>query len=538
MPSVFLSYDHEDSDRAATIARALEGHGHAVWWDRHIHGGAEYNSEIEGAVDRSDAVVVLWSKSSVRSAWVRDEAAEGRDRGKLIPVLIDRIKPPMGFRQYQTIDAAGWSGGRRIPRLNELLHSVDSVAQANSTSTKTAAIPDQLPKTGTMPSATGDGISRRVLVGGGAAAAAAALTGGGFWWFAHERVDPAFQALMNEGEEAVRNGTVDERTLHIFEQSVAMRPESAKAWGLLALVASMQMQSAEPKQTAQLLQQAKTAARRAISIDSREPNALLAMFDLEGSTLDWATRDRRLREIIGIDAKNVGAIAQLVVLLQATGLTKESWSLNERALVLEPLSADFLSKRALKLWIGGRTSQADKVIDQVRALYPTSWWPWWVRFLILAFSARPRAAAAMLDGNLTMDGQLAEAALWRVSLTALEQRSRRTISKAKDACIIAARTSAGLAGESVMILSALGEVDMAFDIADGFLLSRGSIVRRDQPQSTEVVNNAAWRINTQWMFTPPAAVMRADPRFLQLCDGVGLTDYWQKRGVTPDYRQT
>ena len=112
MASVFLSYDHEDPVRAAPIAAALEAHGHSVWWDRHIHGGAEYDSEIEGAVERAQAVIVLWSQNSVRSAWVRDEAAEGRDAGKLIPILIDNVKPPMGFRQYQAIDLAAWTGGR------------------------------------------------------------------------------------------------------------------------------------------------------------------------------------------------------------------------------------------------------------------------------------------------------------------------------------------------------------------------------------------------------------------------------------------
>lgn len=130
MASVFLSYDHEDADRAAPIAAALEKAGHSVWWDRHLHGGAEYNSEIEGAVERADAVAVLWSERSVRSAWVRDEAAEGRDSGKLVPVLIDAVRPPMGFRQYQTIDWAGWKGGTRIPRLEQLLDSITRVSDA------------------------------------------------------------------------------------------------------------------------------------------------------------------------------------------------------------------------------------------------------------------------------------------------------------------------------------------------------------------------------------------------------------------------
>jgi hypothetical protein len=130
MASVFLSYDHEDSARAAPLAAALETSGHSVWWDRQIHGGAEYNSAIEDAVERSDAVIVLWSQKSVRSAWVRDEAAEGRDAGKLVPVLIDAVKPPMGFRQYQTIDLAGWSGGKRIPRLADILQAIDKLSIA------------------------------------------------------------------------------------------------------------------------------------------------------------------------------------------------------------------------------------------------------------------------------------------------------------------------------------------------------------------------------------------------------------------------
>ena len=124
MASVFLSYDHDDADRVAPIASALEKAGHSVWWDRHIHGGAEYNSEIESAVDRSDLVVVLWSEKSVRSAWVRDEAAEGRDQGKLVPALLDPVKPPMGFRQYQTVDLSG--GKKRVGDrpFGELLRAV------------------------------------------------------------------------------------------------------------------------------------------------------------------------------------------------------------------------------------------------------------------------------------------------------------------------------------------------------------------------------------------------------------------------------
>ena len=110
MASIFLSYVHEDSDKARRIARMLERAGHKVWWDRFIKGGAEYSDEIEAELNKANFVVVLWSEQSIHSTWVRDEAAAGRDSGRLIPARLDRSEPPMGFRQFQTIDLSGWKG--------------------------------------------------------------------------------------------------------------------------------------------------------------------------------------------------------------------------------------------------------------------------------------------------------------------------------------------------------------------------------------------------------------------------------------------
>ena len=110
MASVFLSYSREDGEKAEAVAAALERLGHSVWWDRQLQGGSRFSQEIDQALKRSDAVLVLWSHSSVESAWVQDEASEGRDSGRLVPVVLDESKPPLGFRQYQLIDLSGWKG--------------------------------------------------------------------------------------------------------------------------------------------------------------------------------------------------------------------------------------------------------------------------------------------------------------------------------------------------------------------------------------------------------------------------------------------
>jgi tetratricopeptide (TPR) repeat protein len=127
MAGVFLSYDREDAARARVIASALEKAGHSVWWDQHIRGGAQYSKEIDKALKAADAVVVLWSGRSVESAWVRDEAAAGRDSGRLVPVRLDSTDPPLGFRQYQAIDIPR---GRISAASSEaLLDAVDALAR-------------------------------------------------------------------------------------------------------------------------------------------------------------------------------------------------------------------------------------------------------------------------------------------------------------------------------------------------------------------------------------------------------------------------
>ena len=107
MGAIFLSYAREDRGCAEALARVLEGAGHQVWWDRRIESGLEFAAEIEAALDAADVVLVLWSHQSIKSRWVRGEAAIGGDSGRLVPALIDVAQPPIGLRQFQAFDLAG-----------------------------------------------------------------------------------------------------------------------------------------------------------------------------------------------------------------------------------------------------------------------------------------------------------------------------------------------------------------------------------------------------------------------------------------------
>jgi DNA-binding winged helix-turn-helix (wHTH) protein/tetratricopeptide (TPR) repeat protein len=388
------------------------------------------------------------------------------------------------------------------------------------------------------------GLSRREVAGG--AVGVMALGSIAAWSIVGSRHQWRFDALMQKAEHSIRNDTADDQTVKDLRDAASIRPDSARAWGFIAYLRSIDTVSADTRKTERARDEAQDAAARALALDPRQPYALLATFQLEGSTIDWVGRDARLRQIISIDPANVSAIRELVLLTQAAGMNRESWDWNERALAIVPFSVDFLGKRALKLWIAGRVSQADKVIDQVEALYPSNPWPQWVRFLICAMTGRPRAARAILDTNPAILETPAALALWRTFLNAVDEASLENIAKARSACVQAAETAGGFAVDTVMMLSLLGQVDTAFDIANGFLLSRGPVISKGQPIAlvvskgkaprTHDLNDATWRVNTQYLFTPPCKAMRADARFLPLCEGMGLTAYWRARGVSPDYQ--
>lgn len=146
MSRVFVSYARSDAETAQRLAGLLVAAGHEVWWDREIHGGSRFSQEIDKALQEAEAVVVLWSIESVQSAWVQDEAAEGRDSGRLVPVLLDKTRPPLGFRQFQTILLTDCKGTAAPENMPELLRAIAKTCGADDQSTR-LAVAAPVPKT-------------------------------------------------------------------------------------------------------------------------------------------------------------------------------------------------------------------------------------------------------------------------------------------------------------------------------------------------------------------------------------------------------
>jgi len=124
MTDIFLSYAREDKDRVAPLAERLIAEGFDLWWDTRISSGAEFSKEIELQLNAAAVVVVAWSRASVESLWVADEASVGLTKGNLVPIRLDDVEPRLGFRQIQTIDFSGSTPVSDDAGINALLDTL------------------------------------------------------------------------------------------------------------------------------------------------------------------------------------------------------------------------------------------------------------------------------------------------------------------------------------------------------------------------------------------------------------------------------
>jgi hypothetical protein len=128
--NVFVSYARRDRERVLALVSALERDGLSVWWDPNLVPGKRFRDMITRELEAADSVVVVWTAASIQSDYVQDEAEEARERGALVPVRLEPVKPPAGFRQVQAADLSQWTGSSEHPEFRMLLSAVRTLVEA------------------------------------------------------------------------------------------------------------------------------------------------------------------------------------------------------------------------------------------------------------------------------------------------------------------------------------------------------------------------------------------------------------------------
>jgi len=109
MADIFISYSKGEPGPTESLAAALRARGYTVWWDTNVLTGDNFRDVIVRELKEAAAVIVVWTKRSVRSEWVISEATRAKQMRKLIPIrtreigLLD-IPPPFDVLQTDFCD--------------------------------------------------------------------------------------------------------------------------------------------------------------------------------------------------------------------------------------------------------------------------------------------------------------------------------------------------------------------------------------------------------------------------------------------------
>ena len=91
---VFLSHSSKNRKKASEIVSKLKAHKIPVWYsDKNIVGAQQWHDEIGKALKRCDWFIVLLSKNSVESSWVKRELTyalkHSQYENHILPILIE-----------------------------------------------------------------------------------------------------------------------------------------------------------------------------------------------------------------------------------------------------------------------------------------------------------------------------------------------------------------------------------------------------------------------------------------------------------------
>ena len=381
-------------------------------------------------------------------------------------------------------------------------------------------------------------VSRRWLLAGGAAALSA---GGLAWWrFGAPTANPESTRLVAEARVVLRAGTpaTDREAIALIERAVAVAPDDAVAWGLLALAHARADQHASPDAVVSLTAVIDNAAERALALDPANADAQAALALAIPYFGDWLATERRFDAVLADHPGHVILQDARIFLLGAVGRMRESGLARVDVAPSAPFDANMQYGLIYGLWFLGRIEEADRVASRAMEMWPGHYGVWFARLWLLAGTQRYNRALDQIEDAATRPALPPPMiATLRAAIAAADTKQPAAVGAAVDRVMADVAHSVAAVVNAMMLLNHLGAIDRAFDLARAYYLEQGPILAALSWRPGQPVIRDQRRRKTNMMFTPTAAAMRSDPRFMPLMQQIGLADYWDKRGIRPDFLQ-
>jgi TolB-like protein len=310
------------------------------------------------------------------------------------------------------------------------------------------------------------------------------------------------------------------RAIALLEEAVTRAPQFAPAWALLAQCRVQHRASdATDAELGPLRLGIVAAAERAVALEPDDGSALACLAFVEPAAGAFARQEAILQRALA--TRNArGVFAPFSTFCASVGRNREALAAAETAFAHDPLHPGMANWRAILLWQNGRTGESR---ESVAAL---------ARRGDLAGGMLGHAAVlAAYDGDWAFVDRLLtstvnegadrglQAALATLSVLRNPDTAQRALAAARERLAKSGTVPLG----TLCLLAHLGLTGEAFS-----LVEKASFDALTAPDSRSA------DVGLHILFSPPAAALRGDRRFTDLCARLGLVDYWTNSGRWPD----
>jgi adenylate cyclase len=291
------------------------------------------------------------------------------------------------------------------------------------------------------------------------------------------------------------------RCVRLLEQTVALAPDFAMAWGQLALFHGLSLPKTSDEEGAALRPVALSEAERALALDPECGPAFTARALLKPAFAEYGEKLRLAGQGYAL-ARTEPAVAHLYAgLLMAVGRNREACEVFDAVVECDPSSPYSLAVRAYFYNAAGETVRSIKMAKELLAQFPASDYARYMLDRIVRSSA----------ADMVVDASEAGAARAR-----LEKRFAE-LHPVVDLAVI---------GKAAR----LGFIDLAYEKLFAAIAEKRPIAFDVSPDGRGFA-----RANVAvGLFVHPMRALRQDPRFARACVELGLYDYWQSNGCQPD----
>ena len=449
----------------------------------------------------------LGDRDGVRRAFARYVDALRRD--------VDAAPPPemIALRDQLTLSAAA-------PR-----HEVGAITAPSRPPTNDAPRP-----------------ARRAVIAAGAVGVATASLGTLVWTRrSHSPAAPSARSaeLLRQALLALRQDTRDgqRQAVGLLRYAVGRQPDFADGWGALAMAYAFSAHWRASIEAADLRGRARAAADRAQALAPRNALAEVARAIALPSRDNWLNTERALRRALDEHPEHGELSYALAQLLVQVGRAAEAAPLFERVRQQGPPNPGVYFREIYALWGANRLEETDRLIDEANQLFPSQFAVWFARLYIFMFSGRTAEAIAILNDSTARPTGIGIFEFNSVLLVAraLQSHAKTDVDQAMVDELARAGQGAGFAENTIQFASALGRLDDAFAVAEAHYFNRGFVVPDVRFTKEQGAYTPLRERQTNFLFFPVTAAMRADRRFQPLVEDLGLVRYWRQSGAMPDY---